>query len=76
LLVLGPLLLADLFTLVAIVALGLALDFADVIELPLLLSIGVAFDIYFVANWRAGEQHPLACTLVVLPALLACIPRE
>ena len=120
-LVLGPLLLAGLFALATMAALGLALDFANVIALPLLLGIGVAFDIYVVANWRAGERHPLAsptaravffsalatgsafgslalwpypgtahmglllaievawvlaCTLVVLPALLACIHRE
>ncbi|MEJ0069566.1 MAG: hypothetical protein WDO24_13475 [Pseudomonadota bacterium] len=36
------------------VALGLALNFANIIALPLLLGIGVAFDIYFVMNWRAG----------------------
>jgi len=121
LLVLCPLLSAGLFTLATMAGLGLALDFANVIALPLLLGIGVAFDIYFVANWRAGEEHPLvsptaravlfsalatgsafgslalsrypgmshlglllsielfwtlACTLVLLPALLACIPRE
>lgn len=60
LLVLGPLLLAGLFTLATMAGLGLALDFANVMALPLLLGIGVAFDIYFVTNWRAGEQHPLA----------------
>ncbi|MFL5286401.1 MAG: MMPL family transporter [Rhodopila sp.] len=60
LLVLGPLLLAGLFTLATMVGLGIALDFANIIALPLLLGIGVAFDIYFVANWRAGEQHLLA----------------
>ena len=60
LLVICPLLLAGLFTLATMAGLGLALDFANVIALPLLLGIGVAFDIYFVANWRTGEQHPLA----------------
>jgi hypothetical protein len=60
LLVLGPLLLAGLFTLATIVGFGIPLDFANIIALPLLLGIGVAFDIYFVANWRGGEQHLLA----------------
>ena len=35
------------------------LNFANIIALPLLLGIGVAFDIYFVMNWRAGRPHPL-----------------
>jgi uncharacterized protein len=60
LLVLGPLLLAGLFTLATMVGLGIPLDFANIIALPLLLGIGVAFDIYFVANWRGGEQHLIA----------------
>src|SRR5262249_6740396 len=59
LLVLCPLLFAGLFTLATMAGLGLALDFANIIALPLLLGVGVAFDIYFVANWRAGEDRPL-----------------
>jgi hypothetical protein len=35
------------------------LNFANVIALPLLLGIGVAFNIYFVMNWRAGRHNPL-----------------
>jgi uncharacterized protein len=58
--VLGPLLLAGLFTLATCAALGLELDFANIIALPLLLGIGVAFDIYFVVAWRAGRWPPLA----------------
>jgi hopanoid biosynthesis associated RND transporter like protein HpnN len=53
-LVLAPLLLAGLLTLGTSVLLGLPLNFANVIALPLLLGIGVAFDIYFVMRWRAG----------------------
>jgi uncharacterized protein len=59
LLVLAPLVLAGLFTLASCVVLGLPLDFANVIALPLLLGIGVAFDIYFVMNWRRGAGGPL-----------------
>ena len=59
LLVLGPLLLAGLLTVIACVALPLSLNFANIIALPLLLGVGVAFDIYFVMNWRAGETHLL-----------------
>jgi hopanoid biosynthesis associated RND transporter like protein HpnN len=54
-----PLLLAGLFTLATTVLIGLPLNFANIIALPLLLGIGVAFDIYFVMNWRAGRAHPL-----------------
>ena len=51
-----PLLLAALATTVII---GMPLNFANIIALPLLLGIGVAFDIYFVMNWRAGRPNPL-----------------
>jgi hypothetical protein len=53
--VLGPLLLAGLFTLATCVAVGMPLNFANIVTLPLLLGIGVAFDIYFVLRWRRGE---------------------
>src|SRR5262249_25582604 len=58
-LVLAPLLLAALMSLITCVLLPLPLDFANIIALPLLLGIGVAFDIYFVMNWRAGLAGPL-----------------
>ena len=58
-LVLAPLLLAGLLSLITCVALPLPLNFANIIALPLLLGIGVAFDIYFVMNWRAGLAGPL-----------------
>lgn len=58
--VLLPLLLAALLTIVICVAFGLKLDFANVIALPLLLGIGVAYDIYFVVNWRRGIATPLS----------------
>ena len=53
--VLVPLLLAGLLTLATTVLAGLPLNFANIITLPLLLGIGVAFDIYFVMRWRACE---------------------
>jgi hopanoid biosynthesis associated RND transporter like protein HpnN len=58
-LVLAPLLLAALMNLITCVVVGLPLNFANIIALPLLLGIGVAFDIYFVMNWRAGLAGPL-----------------
>ena len=57
-LVVAPLLLAALLTLATTVIVGMPLNYANIIALPLLLGIGVAFDIYFVMNWRAGvSQH-------------------
>jgi predicted RND superfamily exporter protein len=58
--VLLPLLVATLATIVICVGIGLKLDFANVIALPLLLGIGVAFNIYFVVNWRRGIEHALS----------------
>ena len=52
-LVLAPLVLAGLLALGACVATGLAFNYANVIAVPLLMGIGVAFDIYFVMAWRA-----------------------
>ncbi len=60
LMVLAPLLLSGLMTVLAAVLLPLPLNFANVIALPLLLGVGVSFNIYFVMNWRSGQQHPLA----------------
>ena len=58
-LVLAPLLLSALLTLLVAVVLPLPLNFANIIALPLLLGVGVSFNIYFVMNWRAGQQRPL-----------------
>jgi len=58
-LVLAPLLLAGLFTLGAAALLGFSINFANIITLPMMLGIGVAFDIYFVMRWRAGEPGML-----------------
>lgn len=62
-LVLAPLLLAGLLTAGTMVVAGMPLNFANIIALPLLLGIGVAFDIYFVTNWRAGRSGPLQSSL-------------
>ena len=58
-LVMAPLLLSALLTLLIAVVLPLPLNFANIIALPLLLGVGVSFNIYFVMNWRAGQQRPL-----------------
>ncbi|HEY0106843.1 MAG TPA: hypothetical protein VGB91_12225, partial [Rhizomicrobium sp.] len=45
------------------VAIGLELNFANVIALPLLFGIGVAFNIYFVMAWRNGQTNLLQSSL-------------
>jgi hopanoid biosynthesis associated RND transporter like protein HpnN len=54
-LVVMPLLLAAAMTVIVVVSTGMSLNFANVIALPLLLGVGVSFNIYFVMNWRAGQ---------------------
>jgi hopanoid biosynthesis associated RND transporter like protein HpnN len=55
LLVLAPLILSSLLTMLVAVLLPLPLNFANIIALPLLLGVGVSFNIYFVMNWRGGQ---------------------
>jgi len=59
-LVMMPLVLSALLTLYVAVLLSLPLNFANIIALPLLLGVGVSFNVYFVMNWRAGQTNPLA----------------
>ena len=56
-LVLGMLMLAASITVVMAVLLPLPLNFANIIALPLLLGVGVSFNIYFVMNWRRGARR-------------------
>jgi uncharacterized protein len=63
LLTLVPLLLAGAVTLEVCVLIGLALNFANIIALPLLLGVGVAFKIYYIMAWRAGKTGLLQSTL-------------
>ena len=58
LLTLVPLLLAGVVTLEICVLIGLPLNFANIIALPVLLGVGVAFKIYYVLAWRAGRNEP------------------
>ena len=53
-LVVVPLALAGFYALGTCVAIRLAFNYANVIAVPLLMGIGVAFDIYFVMVWRGG----------------------
>jgi len=63
LLTLVPLLLAGVITLEICVLIGMPLNFANIIALPLLLGIGVAFKIYYIMAWRAGGTNLLQSPL-------------
>jgi hopanoid biosynthesis associated RND transporter like protein HpnN len=63
LLTLIPLLLAGAVTLEVCVLSNFALNFANIIALPLLLGVGVAFKIYYIMAWRAGKTDLLQSTL-------------
>jgi len=63
LMTLAPLVLSGLLTLATCVLLGLKLNFANVIALPLLLGIGVAFKIYYIVAWRSGRTNLLQSSL-------------
>jgi hypothetical protein len=63
LLTLAPLVLAGVVTLEVCALAGIALNFANVVALPLLLGVGVAFKIYYIMAWRAGKTGLLQSTL-------------
>ena len=63
LLALAPLALAGLLTLAHCTLLGPPLNLANIIALPLLFGMGVAYDIYYVAAWARGERGLLASPL-------------
>jgi hypothetical protein len=62
-LTLAPLALAGLITLEVCVLIGMPLNFANIIALPLLLGVGVAFKIYYIMAWRAGQTNLLQSSL-------------
>jgi predicted exporter len=63
LLTLVPLLVAGALTLEVTVLIGQDLNFANIIALPLLLGVGVAFKIYYILAWRRGATKLLQSTL-------------
>ena len=59
----APIVLTGLLTLGTCVLISQPLNFANIIALPLLFGIGVAFHIYFVMSWRSGGSHLLTSSL-------------
>ncbi|MGB7041415.1 MAG: MMPL family transporter, partial [Xanthobacteraceae bacterium] len=72
LLTLVPLLLAGVVTLEICVLVGLPLNFANIIALPLLLGVGVAFKIYYIMAWREGQTNLLQSVLTRAVTFSAC----
>jgi hopanoid biosynthesis associated RND transporter like protein HpnN len=68
LLTMVPLLMAGAVTLEICVLSRFPLNFANIIALPLLLGVGVAFKIYYIMAWRAGKtgllQSPLTRAVI------------
>jgi hopanoid biosynthesis associated RND transporter like protein HpnN len=71
-LTLVPLLIAIVVTLEICVLIGLQLNFANIIALPLLLGVGVAFKIYYIVAWRSGETNFLQSSLTRAILFSAC----
>ena len=63
LLTLIPLTMAGVVTLEICAVFGMPLNFANIIALPLLLGVGVAFKIYYIMAWREGVTHLLQTSL-------------
>ena len=72
LLTLVPLLLACVVTLEICVLIDLPLNFANIIALPLLLGVGVAFKIYYIMAWREGQTNLLQSVLTRAVTFSAC----
>jgi uncharacterized protein len=60
---LASLLLGGFVTLGLCVILQIPLNYANIIALPLLFGIGVAFNIYFVIAWRHGVRDLLQTSI-------------
>ena len=75
LLTLIPLLVAGLVTLEICAIIDMPLNFANIIALPLLLGVGVAFKIYYIMAWREGQTRLLQSVLTRAVTFSACAPR-
>jgi uncharacterized membrane protein len=58
-----PLIVAGLVTLEICALTNFQLNYANIIVLPVLLGVGVAFKIYYVTAWRRGESNFLESVL-------------
>jgi hopanoid biosynthesis associated RND transporter like protein HpnN len=58
-----PLIVAGLVTLEICALTNFQLNYANIVALPVLLGVGVAFKIYYVTAWRRGESNFLESVL-------------
>jgi predicted RND superfamily exporter protein len=63
---------AGIVTMELMVLFGMKLNFANIIALPLLLGVGVAFKIYYIMAWRAGQTDLLQSSLTRAVMFSAC----
>jgi len=63
LLTLIPLVVAGIVTLEICSLTAFSLNYANILALPVLLGVGVAFKIYYVSAWRGGETNFLLSVL-------------
>jgi hopanoid biosynthesis associated RND transporter like protein HpnN len=71
-----PLIVAGLMTFEICAMTGFALNYANIIALPVLLGVGVAFKIYYIVAWQRGQTDFLQSTLtraVFFSAVLTAI---
>ncbi|MFC5067242.1 MMPL family transporter [Flaviflagellibacter deserti] len=71
-----PLIVAALMTFEICGLTGFALNYANIIALPVLLGVGVAFKIYYIVAWQRGQTDFLQSTLtraVFFSALLTAV---
>ena len=62
-LTLAPVVLTLVLTLATCVALRQPINLENIIALPLILGIGVSFNIYLVSNWRSGASPAMKANL-------------
>ena len=77
LLTLIPLVVAGIVTLEICSLTAFSLNYANILALPVLLGVGVAFKIYYVSAWRGGETNFLLSVLtraVFFSALMELSP--
>src|SRR5713226_6418068 len=72
LLTLVPLLTAGVVTMELMVIFGMKMNFANILALPLLLGVGVAFKIYYIMAWRSGQTDLLQSSLTRAVTFSAC----
>ena len=65
LLVLATLALSALLTALFAWMARMSINYANIIALPLLLGVGVSFNVYFVMNFRVDEEFPLLIDLYI-----------